>query len=181
MKLKFEIELEQLFISSCNGNKEAYRKFFNLLTIYLRKILSQKIFKSVDVEDVIQEILVSIHKSKHTYDGNRPLKPWINAIISYRVSDYLREHYSENDNQKISIDKFFDIEDENSVTDLTDNNEDIIKALDKLNAKQRSVIELMYLQDLSVKEVSKILKMNESAVKVTAHRAYKILREYIKR
>ena len=35
----------------------------------------------------------------------------------------------------------------------------------------------MYFQDLSVKEVAKKLKMSESAVKVTAHRAYKILRE----
>jgi RNA polymerase sigma-70 factor (ECF subfamily) len=46
-----------------------------------------------------------------------------------------------------------------------------------LPERQRQVVELMKLEQRSVREVALILGMSESAVKVTAHRAYKKLRQ----
>ena len=50
-------------------------------------------------------------------------------------------------------------------------------AVAELPARQRQVVELLKLEQRSVKEVARILDMSESAVKVTAHRAYKTLRQ----
>lgn len=179
MNLKFEIHLETLFNEGCAGNAESYRKFLNETSQWLRKYLARKIFSEGDVEDVLQEILISIHKAKHTYDGNRRLMPWLAAIATYRIKDHLRSHYAAKNNQKVVIDENFDIEDENYVTDGVSHSEDIIKAIERLKDKQKEIIKLMYFDDLSVKEVAAKLDLTESNVKVTAHRAYKILREKI--
>ena len=181
MSLKFEIHIESLFKAALAGDNESYRKFLNEVSNWLRKVLTRKIFNSGDVEDVVQEILVSIHKARHTYDGQRRLIPWLNAIATYRLKDYLRAHYAQKNDKKVNIDEVFDLEDENVVTEDDTPNENITKAIDRLKDKQKEIINLMYFQELSVKEVARKLNMSESAVKVTAHRAYKILREKIDR
>jgi RNA polymerase sigma-70 factor (ECF subfamily) len=46
-----------------------------------------------------------------------------------------------------------------------------------LPGKQRRVIELLKLQELSVREVAARVGMSESAVKVTAFRGYEAIRK----
>src|SRR6185312_4922023 len=94
MKLKSEIHLETLFRQSLAGDQTSYRQFLNEVSAWLRKVMAGRIFNQSDVEDVVQEILVSIHKARHTYDGSRRLMPWLNAIATYRLKDHLRRHYA---------------------------------------------------------------------------------------
>ncbi len=181
MNLKFEILLEDLFKKSLSGDSDSYRKFLNELTRWLRKILAGRVYNNADLEDVVQDIIIAIHKAKHTYDSERRLMPWLQAIISFRFKDYLRSYYAQNKHQRVTIDDNFDIEDENYVTEEPAISEDINKAIEKLKDKQKEVLKLMYFQELSVRQVAEKLKMSESAVKVTAHRAYKILREKLEK
>lgn len=181
MSLKLEIKLEKLFIAAINGDNGSYAEFLRLFASYLQKSLSKKIFNTAEIDDVSQEILLSVHKARHTYDGNRPLKPWLISIITFRVNDYLRKFYRDKTYETFPIDDNFDIEDENLVTESPIDNEEINRAISNLSQKQQEVIKLMYFKELSVKEVAVQLGYSESDVKVTAHRAYKILREKIKK
>jgi len=181
LSLKLEITLEKLFIEANYGSKHSYAEFLKIFSNYLKKSLKNKIFNESEQEDVIQEILISVHKARHTYDGNRPLKPWLISIISFRVNDYLRKFYKDNRYHTFPIDENFDIEEENDVTETSIASEDINSAIAKLNEKQQKILNLMYYKEMSVRQVSAELGFSESDVKVTAHRAYKILREKIKR
>jgi RNA polymerase sigma factor (sigma-70 family) len=53
----------------------------------------------------------------------------------------------------------------------------VLEALQRLPQKQRRVIELLKLQDLSVKEVAIEVGLSEGAVKVTAFRGYEAMRK----
>lgn len=55
--------------------------------------------------------------------------------------------------------------------------ERILEALKRLPPRQRQIIELLKLNDLSVKEIAMQLGMQESAVKVTAFRGYAAIRK----
>ena len=44
------------------------------------------------VEDVIQDVLVTVHRVRHTYDPARPFTPWLRAIAQRRAIDVLRSH-----------------------------------------------------------------------------------------
>jgi RNA polymerase sigma-70 factor (ECF subfamily) len=51
----------------------------------------------------------------------------------------------------------------------------------RLPEKQALILQLMHQEGYTAKEVAEKIGMTESAVKVAAHRAYKILRERLKR
>ena len=57
----------------------------------------------------------------------------------------------------------------------------IEEAMSSLPEKQRVIVELMKIEGYTAKEVAKKLDMSESAVKVSAHRTYKLLKEKLQK
>jgi len=77
------------------GDGRAYAALLRETTRLLRPYLSKRLNQQADVEDVLQEILISIHKARHTYDGERAYAPWMYAIANFRLKDRLRKHYAD--------------------------------------------------------------------------------------
>jgi hypothetical protein len=67
-------EVTLLFRAGLDGDRVAYEQFLQKITPLLRAVVCRKL-PFQDTEDVVQEILISIHKARHTYDGERPLMP----------------------------------------------------------------------------------------------------------
>ncbi len=93
--LEEKVDLEGLMRKSLEGDKAAYSKLLHETGRLLRPFLSRRLSFESEAEDVLQEILISIHKARHTYDGMRPYKPWMFAIAKFRLKDYLRVHYAD--------------------------------------------------------------------------------------
>ena len=79
--------LEALMKLSLDGNQQAYAALLQCTARFLKPYLSRRLNAASEVDDVLQEILISIHKARHTYDGNRPYKPWAFAIAKFRLQD----------------------------------------------------------------------------------------------
>lgn len=171
--------LEENIRLAQNGDEKAYAAFLTETSIILRAYISRKIYQISDREDLIQEILLSIHKARHTYDCNRPVKPWIMAIATYRINDYLRAYYKKRENEIIDYDSIANFFDQN-VTDSIISNE-LINTVNALPEKQRKIVHMMKIEGYSVKEVASAMNMSESAIKVSAHRAYKLLRKKLEK
>jgi RNA polymerase sigma-70 factor (ECF subfamily) len=168
------LKMEQLLQRAVSGEGAAYQQFLTAISHYLRPFIARRI-PSADIEDVLQEILVSIHKARHTYDGKRPILPWIFAIARYRVVDYLRSHYSKLQYAPDDISQMQDFLCED-VTKPSELSEYITEEVGKLPSKQQKIIHLIHTEGYTAKEVGVQLGMNESAVKVSAHRAYKLIK-----
>jgi RNA polymerase sigma-70 factor (ECF subfamily) len=165
---------------SINGDKRAYAELLQETSRFLRPFLAKRLSLTNEVDDLLQEILISIHKARHTYDGNRPYKPWVFAIAQFRLSDYLRAHYSDQLRQAVEISEVENNLSEN-VTETTLSYESISAEIQKLPQKQAMILQLMHQEGYTAKEVAEKMGMNESAVKVAAHRAYKILRDKLEK
>ena len=158
------------------GDEKAYNNLLRESAGLLSPYLAKRIYKTQDVEDVLQEILISLHKARHTYDGNRPFSPWLYAIANYRLQDYLRKHYVDPLRSAGEIEEIENI----SATDVTEtifSYESIIDEVDNLSGKQQEILRMIHNDGYTAKEVAQKIGMGESAVKVAAHRAYKILRK----
>ncbi|MCB2082075.1 MAG: sigma-70 family RNA polymerase sigma factor [Rickettsiales bacterium] len=168
--------LETKMALAQQGDKHAYHILLKEISQLLRGILHKKISHQDAVEDILQEILISVHRARHTYDPSRPFMPWLFSIVQYRVNDYLRRMYRQKDNVYIDFS-----EAERYLETPTFTHQDDIQALkealNKLPARQRKIVTLMKVDGYTAKEVAKHLDMNESAVKVSAHRAYKKLQQ----
>jgi RNA polymerase sigma-70 factor, ECF subfamily len=166
-------ELTALFRSE---DPAAYHRFLQLVAPILRGVVCRRL-PTHDVEDVLQEILISIHKARHTYDGGRPIMPWLLAIAGFRINDALRKAYASLRKECVDINEFAEI-----LIDVTETlraDEYINEMLDGLLEREQKILTLMHVEGCTAKETGERLGMKESAVKVAAHRAIKKIREKI--
>ena len=170
---------ELLMRKSLTGDARAYCELLRESARMLRPYLAKRM-NHPDAEDVLQEILISLHKARHTYDGNRAYKPWIFAIASFRLKDYLRKLYVDplrNAGEMEGIDNFS----AHDVTETVHDYEAIDREISNLPQKQTAILRLIHGDGYTAKEAAEKMGMSESAVKVSAHRAYKILKEKLKK
>jgi tRNA G26 N,N-dimethylase Trm1 len=74
-----ESELRVLMTSSLNGDAGAYRRLLERLTGHLRAYYRHRFARighgPTEAEDLVQEVLISIHTHRHTYDQLQPFTP----------------------------------------------------------------------------------------------------------
>ncbi len=170
--------LKSLFCSGIKGDSASYRQFLQVISSRIRHSVMKKI-PMKDVEDVVQEVLISIHKASHTYDGERPIIPWVYAITQFRINDHLRKIYSRA-KREIAVENFDDIEMKFCVTnEATQSEHDIDGALSEVPEKQKKILNMLYVDGYTAKEAGKLLDMKETTVKVAAHRAIKKIKDRI--
>lgn len=157
------------------GNKRVYSQLLGELAPYIKMRIGAGLANPDWTEEIIQDVLISVHRSLDSYSPDRPFKPWVNAIIHYRKADFLRKHYRNKELNQSSQNnaKVFD----QNVTNNAHAGElkDIEEALRKLPVKQQEIFKLLKVQGYSAAEVAQKMDMSISAVKVSAHRATKKL------
>ena len=172
--------LESLMRLALAGDQRAYADLLRKTVQFVRPFLAKHVSLAGDVDDLMQEILISIHKARHTYDGNRPYMPWAYAIAKFRLHDYLRTHYADRLRHAVDL---TDVENylAEPVTESDISYESISGEIRKLPPKQAAILELLHRDGYTAKEAAERIGMKESAVKVAAHRAYKVLRKMLER
>jgi len=74
------------------GDAEAYRlllvELYDVADAYVRRILGS----SPLVEDCVQECLETLHRNRHSYDSQRPFRPWFFTLIRHKTIDFLRRN-----------------------------------------------------------------------------------------
>lgn len=179
MTVKAE-NLEALMKLSLDGDQRAYALLLQETARLLRPFLTKRLNAGCEVDDLLQEILLSIHKARHTYDGERPYLPWAYAIAKFRLQDHWRAHYADHLHHAVELSE---VENDlaEPVTESAISYESISGEVQKLPPKQAAILQMIHQEGYTAKEVAEKIGMKESAVKVAAHRAYKILRKILER
>jgi RNA polymerase sigma-70 factor, ECF subfamily len=168
-------ELAAMLVLAQQGDRQAYETFLLEVAAVLRGFLMRRMRSREVVEDVLQETLLTIHRARHSYLPGRPVGPWLYAICEHRMSDFQR--------RRRRIERVEVPGAEAPATMVTEPSasppHSVMEALGSLPGRQRRVIELLKLQELSVREVAARIGMSESAVKVAAFRGYEAIRRMI--
>jgi len=98
------LQWEELAKLSQDGDKRAYSQLLTDIMPYIKVRLSSGFANPDWVEEVVQDVLISVHKSLSSFSADRPFKPWLNAIIHYRKADFLRKYYKNRDANQSSRD-----------------------------------------------------------------------------
>ena len=168
----------QYMADAQNGDAKAYKRLLSEITPAIRTFLNSRIFNKNSIDDMLQDVLMAIHTSRHTFRPDQPFERWMYGIARYKMIDHLR---------KLTRIKSHEISNDELVTFLADTSNntdkawyfDLEKALDVLPKKQRQIITLAKIEGYSMTEIADQMKMSESAVKVAAHRAYKKLKNWL--
>lgn len=166
-----DLRLANLLAAAQRGDREAYASFLTEVSALLRGYLIRRIGNSDAAEDVLQEILITVHQARNTYQPGRPVGPWLFAIAEHRTSD----HFRHNRRQEVALP-----DDAVEPEPAGDERSEVVRAaLTRLPETQRRVIEMLKVEDLSVREVAERTGMSESSVKVTAFRGYEAIRRIL--
>jgi RNA polymerase sigma-70 factor, ECF subfamily len=160
-----------------DGDGLAYRRLLEEVTPYLRSLAARHRGLSGETEDTVQDILLTLHAARHSYDVSRPFGPWLLAIARRRIADRLRrlgrraaaETSLEPKHETISAPGA-------NLYTLLSGRRGLREAIDRLPFGQRQAVLLLKLRGLSLKEAALESGMSTAALKAASHRGLKALR-----
>lgn len=162
------------------GDEQAYARLLRALLPAIRISVRYRIYDDVLVDDVTQDTLLTVHRLRHTYDPSLPMRPWLNAIAQARSIDALRKRGRSQGREVVDdalLDQAADPQAGRAVEKLMIDQE-VGRLLDVLPARQRAVVELVKLREMSLDEAAVESRTSVSAIKALLHRAIENLRKH---
>jgi len=172
----------RLMAAAQAGDRAAYERLLREILPLVRAI-ARRWHKSPDrAEDVVQDVLLTLHRVRHTYDPTRPFSHWLATLAKRRAIDALRRR-GRSDSVEIfdehAYETFADPQ-ANKGMEVRDQTQGLGAAIAGLPDGQREAVELLKLRELSLIEASAVSGKSISALKVNVHRAIKALRAQLK-
>src|SRR5262249_16028244 len=173
--------LATLMQAAQGGNTQAYLLLLKEITPRFQQILrgQPRFLKIPDIEDLVQDVLLSVHAVRATYDPRRPFMPWLMAITRHRLADAARR-YTRRTAHEVQVENVpvtFSDDGANIDTDGYRDAEALRQAIRDLPPGQRDAIELLKLREMSLKEAAAASGTSIGALKVSVHRAIATLRK----
>ncbi len=158
------------------GDRDAFHALFEDVGPLITRFVSRRISDRSEVEDVCQDILLAVYKSRHTFQPARPLEPWLFGIAHNVCASYKQRHRSRLSWETLVEDVPEDLAESEAGASL-----DLRRALGRLSQTQLQAIKLAKLEGLSLAEVSERTGDSVGSLKVRVHRAYALLKKVVSR
>lgn len=167
---------EERFVQKLQqADDEAWREFIEryvprMLAYAMRHVKSRSVAEDI-AEDTLSRVVSSI--KGFTYQGI-PLDVWVYKIERNALSDYYR---SRTGYSILPFQEFMDVHstgllrDPYELAEAADTKAVVYEAIENLDEPRRSVVRMRLLERKSVREVSFLLDLSESNVKVLLFRA----------
>jgi len=175
-----ESDWSVLMARSQGGDARSYRLLLTAITPYLRSLAHRFGLGGPDLEDAVQDALLTVHLIRHTYDPDRPFAPWLAAVARHRMLDRLRRRMRQS-GRETELTEFHE-----TFIAVATNQQEAAGEAGRLHAAiaalpegQRRAVEMLKLKEMSLKEASEATGQSETSLKVSVHRAVKRLRRLL--
>lgn len=166
----------QLMAQAQTGQAEAFRLLVMDIASAVLAFLRRRVTESDELEDILQETLIAVYESRHTYDPKRLFEPWLFAITRNIVADHQRCHSKRARWQEL-VDEAPDCGSESGEHAKMA----FRHALGQLSDGQREAFMMLKIEGLTLGEASVRAGVSVGAIKVRAHRAYESLKKSLLR
>jgi RNA polymerase sigma-70 factor (ECF subfamily) len=156
------------------GDRAAYRALLDDVGPVVEQFVRRRVGDAEDAKDVYQDILMALHRARHTYEPSRPFEPWLFAIARRVVSRRRGERIARNARElTVRVLPEIGVEGDGAVK------LELEQALRRLTPDQRQAFALLKLDGLSIERAAPRAGTTVGALKVRAHRAYRALRRML--
>jgi RNA polymerase sigma-70 factor (ECF subfamily) len=167
------------------GDQVAYASLLHDCIPFIRFVGSGVGVPAAHLDDLVQEVLLAIHRARQTYDPRQPFKPWLRTIAQRRAIDILRRIGRQRQRELHDPDQYQQHPDPapNAALALAgaDDGARLRREVALLPGGQREAVELLGLQELTLDEAASVTGRTKIALKVNLHRAIKSLRQRLER
>ena len=169
--------LGDLLATAQRGDSASYRRFLKAIIPFVRAIARRRCWSEDMADDVVQDVLLTVHRVRHTYQPGRPVEPWLAAIVVRRSIDAIRKH------GRIGRQEVFDevayetfADPRANETLKADAPRTLARMTEDLPRGQKEAIELVKIREMTLAEASLASGQSIASLKVNIHRAMKKLR-----
>jgi RNA polymerase sigma-70 factor (ECF subfamily) len=156
------------------GDGVAYRALLDDVGPLLQRFVRVRVHDAEEAKDAYQDILMALHRARHTYEPSRPFEPWLFAIARRVVTRRHGEQLTRDARERLV----------GALPEIPVDGDGYVKveleqALRALSPDQLEAFALLKLDGLSIEAAAPRAATTVGALKVRAHRAYRILRRFL--
>jgi RNA polymerase sigma factor (sigma-70 family) len=134
--------------------------------------------------DLVQEVLLTVHRARATYDPRRSFEAWLHIIVERRAIDVLRQvrrHGQREVHAPLAYESYADEAIDPSVRiENKDKAKQIGVALAELQQRQREAVQHLMVHERSL-AAAMLTGRSKGSLKVSLHRALNALRVRVDR
>lgn len=167
------------------GDRAAYEALLRDCVPVIKAVAGRRGVPPDRSDDVVQDVLLTIHRARQTYDPARSFTAWLCVIAERRAIDLLRQmrrHGTREFYLPLAFDAYPDEgADPTLRVDHAEAYGRATEALATLPPRQREAVEALVLKEQSLTEAAVATGRTKGALKVNLHRALKALRGKMER
>jgi RNA polymerase sigma-70 factor (ECF subfamily) len=169
---------ETLVARAQAGDPEAFRQLYIQYRGMVARLAYNITGSQQDLEDIIQEIFLQVHRSIQSFHGDSKFSTWLYRLAINVAMQYVRQS-KKSSAVKHSIDDFRNLKDDSAspeeiVLELQ-KRQVLLDALEKISPKKRQVFVLHELQGIEAKEIARILRIPTLTVRTRLFYARKAM------
>lgn len=173
-----EQELAELMAAYQAGSLDAFEALYRRLAPMLLGYLVSLSWSRARAEDLLQETFLQMHRSRHTYQPSRPVKPWAFAIARHTFLIERRARARRSRVESLGGSELPEIPVPAEMERLA-TREEVLRALSGLKAERREAVLLHHVFGLTFAEIGGLLGIREGTAKLRAHRGIVALRDQL--
>jgi len=164
---------ETLMCAANRGDQRAYAQILTAITPVVRGIVRARggALGPEGCEDVVQDVLLTVHMKRHTWREDAPLRPWLYAVTRHKVVDAFRARGKRID---VPVDDFLEVLAAPAGPDPFEA-QDMDRVIDQLDPRAAQIVRAIGIDGDTAADTGARLGMSEGAVRVALHRALKSL------
>ena len=163
----------QLIKQAQKGNMLAFNKLFARYKEFVDNILFAYVKDMDEAKDLTNVVFLKVHQKLSTFTDYSSFGGWLRIIANHTAIDYLRKMKEKSvelgeDTGRLPA-ELTNFSEEEDLVNLLEY-EPVLKEFKKLPEKTQKIFNLFYVEDLTVDEISKVLKTPTGTIKATLSR-----------
>jgi len=163
------------------GNQSDYSIIVDRYKDKAFSLLKKMLKNEQDAEETLQDCFIKAYNSLSGFKGEAKFSTWFYRIVYNTALTKLSSQKRKTENEMSSVDEHFNLKSDYdyNVSERKDMSEFINELVNKLPEKYSAIISLFYLDEMSCEEISNVLDISLSNVKVMLHRSRNALKDII--
>ena len=167
-------ELKEFFIQCKQNNRIGFEKLYKTYSNLVYRIAFSILKNKEDSEDIVQIVFSKIYQIDKNKLPKDKEASWLYNVTKNEVLTFLRKKKT-----YVDIDSIYEIKDEdNEINNIIDQ-DSYNKLISKLNNKEKEVISLKLLTNLSFEEIAKLLNEPTGTVKWRYYKSVHTLKIFL--
>lgn len=172
---------QEIIDSVKKGNSSDYSIIVNRYKNKAFSMLKRMLKNEFDAEEVLQDCFLKAYNSLNGFKGEAKFSTWFYRIVYNSALTKLSSSKRKTEEEMTSVEDHFDLESEYKADEIEnrDVNRLIQETISKLPERYSAIITMFYLNEMSIEEISEVMSISISNVKVMLHRSRNSLRELV--